>query len=77
MASLDIISRREEGWEFETLLNLVHHRPATMTLAGEVLLSTLRTIRDDHYVVRVDDRWRFKLGIVRTWWFATRGRLEL
>jgi len=77
LACLDAISRQKHGWKFETLLNLIRHRPTTMEVTGEALLSTLRTLRDDHYLVHEDDHWRFKLGIVRAWWFETRGKLGL
>ncbi len=76
-AVLDIVSRKPQGEEFDTLVNLVRHRPKTQTCDPEGILKVLRILRDDHYVLETDGAWRFKLEIVRRWWFDARGRLTL
>jgi len=76
-AALDVLSRYREGLSFNKLLNLVRHRPKTLTIDTETFLEGMYILSDDHYVIQQDDQWRFKLEIVRQWWFGTRGRLGL
>ncbi|MCH8069640.1 MAG: hypothetical protein IID16_10290 [Candidatus Marinimicrobia bacterium] len=76
-AALDILSRNNNGLHFNELLNLVRYRPSTLTIDPESLLEILRTLRDDHYLVGQSSHWRFKLEIVRRWWYEHRGGLEL
>lgn len=76
-AALDVLSREQEGMEFDQLVNLVRHRPKTSTVDTEELLGVLRILRDDHYVVGKENHWRFKLDIVRYWWYSARGRLAI
>ena len=74
---LDLLSRNSNGLPFDEIANLARHRPKTLTVDPEQLLGVIHDLRDDHYVVQEDDLWRFKLEIVRQWWFETRGRLAL
>ena len=76
-ALLDTLSREKAGMAFDTLVNLVRHRPKCVAVDPEQLLKVMRVLRDDHYVVAHNDHWRFKLDIVRQWWFNTRGRSAL
>ena len=75
--TLDILSRSTEGLLLDELVNLLRHRPKTLPLDPEELLKPLRTLQNDHYLIRKDDRWRFKLEVVRKWWWEARGRLPL
>jgi hypothetical protein len=75
--ALDILSRKSRGFAFDELLNLVRHSPKTLMLDGASLLDILQILRDDHYLVQEGARWRFKLEIVRNWWFNHRGKLGL
>lgn len=76
-AALDVLSREEDGIPFDDLLNLVRHRPKTMTLESEALREVLQMLYNDHYVIQEEGQWRFKLEIIRKWWFEARGRLAL
>lgn len=73
---LDLLSRSAEGLQIGELLNLVHHIEKTMGLPHDELLKVLEVLRDDHYLVRRDHAYRFKLEIVRQWWYAARGALR-
>lgn len=76
-AVLDVVSRYPKGCSPQQLLNEIHHRPKMHVVDHETLLPVLRTLRDDHYLVEDDAGWRFKLDIVRQWWFQERGGLGL
>lgn len=76
-AALDILSRDPAGLHFNDLLNLVRHRPKTVSIDPDELHAVMRTLRDDYYVVKSSGSWRFKLEIVRRWWHAERGGIEL
>lgn len=76
-AALDVLSRKADGLHFDELLNLVRHRPKTLMVDSESFLQVLRVLRDDHYVVHKNGQWRFKVEIIRQWWFEARGRLAL
>lgn len=76
-ASLDILSREPHGLGFEDLLNRVRHNPKTLTIDPESLLTVLRILRDDHYLVEHAGRWAFKLDVIRAGWFHMRGRQTL
>lgn len=76
-AALDILSRNNNGLHFNELLNLVRYRPSTLTIDPESLLDVLRTLRNDHYLINQSSHWRFKLEIVRRWWYEHRRGLEL
>ncbi len=71
---LDLLSREQEGMELTQLLNLVRHSPAAYSMAQDDLLKLLEVLRQDHYVIRRDQTYAFKLEIVRLWWYATRGK---
>jgi len=75
--ALDILSRHSKGLPFDELLNLVRHSPKTLMLDAASLLDMLQILRDDHYLIQNGPRWRFKLDIVRRWWFQQRGELGL
>jgi hypothetical protein len=76
-AVLDVLSRKAEGLPFNDIINLIRHRPSTLTVSPEQILKVIQILRDDHYMEGTGDNWRFKLDIVRQWWFETRGRLAL
>jgi hypothetical protein len=76
-AALDVLSREPRGLAFNDLVNLVRHRPKTLDVDPGEVRKILDDLRDDHYIVLVDGLWRFKLGIVRQWWFENRGKLAL
>jgi len=76
-AALDMLSRRAAGMQFDELLNLVRHRPKTLMVDSDSFLQVLRLLRDDYYLIHKNGQWRFKLEILRKWWFETRGRLAL
>jgi len=75
--TLDVISRNEKGASFDTILNLVRHSPKTLTVDGSALLKILGTLRDDHYLVQKKNAWKFKLDLIRRWWFKHRGEMGL
>jgi len=74
---LDVLSESPEGRPFTQLENLVRHRPKMLTLDPERILHVLRDLQQDHYIVLEKDHWRFKLEIVRRWWYEARGRYGL
>ncbi len=73
---LDILSRESDGVQIEQLLNLVRHIERTTSLTQDDLLKVLEVLREDHYVVRQDGTYRFKLEIVRKWWHTARGSIR-
>lgn len=76
-AALDVLSQKSEGLHFNDLLNLVRHRPNTLLVDPESLLNVLRILKDDHYLESRSSHWKYKLEIVRLWWYEHRGGLEL
>ena len=76
-AALDVLSQNASGVDFDTLLNLVRHRPKTKTIDPEQLLGVLDILQKDHYILQENRCWRFKLAIVRDSWHSRRGSLAL
>ena len=76
-AVLDILSGKSEGMQFNKLLNLMRHREETLSINKESLLNILHLLREDHYLINQSSHWRFKLEIVRLWWYEYRGGLDL
>lgn len=73
---LDILSRESDGLPTERMLNLVRHSERSTGLTQDDLLKVLEVLREDHYIVRQDGTYRFKLEIVRKWWHASRGGIR-
>jgi len=73
---LDILSHHDEGYEAKGLLNRVMHHPKHLGLAHDELLELLDILRNDHYLITRGDVYRFKLDIVRKWWYTSRGKLR-
>jgi hypothetical protein len=72
-----VLSQHQKGLPFNTLLNLVRHRPKTVITDPETFRDVMGILKADHYVIEQNDQWQFKLEIVRQWWYEARGRLAL
>lgn len=72
---LDVLSQSPGGFDANALLNRVRHTPRMLGISPDELLRLLSALRDDHYIARRDDLYRFKLEIVRQWWHQHRGHL--
>ena len=73
---LDVLSFYEQGLVPDELLNLIRHKPKLLIIDPESLIEVLDTLKDDHYLVKHDGKWAFKLNIVRQWWQSERGDLS-
>jgi hypothetical protein len=77
LAALDVLSRESEATAFDDLLNAIRHRPQTLALDPNGLLEVLNILKDDYYLIESSGGWRFKVELVRAWWFENRGKLGL
>jgi hypothetical protein len=71
---LDVLSSKKEGMDLSEIINLVRHHPKTLTSDTEQISKVIDILRDDHYIIAYDGKWKFKLGIIRKWWWNSRGK---
>ncbi|MBN1900586.1 hypothetical protein JW926_04585 [Candidatus Sumerlaeota bacterium] len=73
-SALNVISREKEGMTLDDIVNLARHQPKTLNCDMEQCSRVLDILHKDHYITMQNDRWRFKLDIVRKWWWNKRGK---
>jgi len=71
---LDVLSSRQEGMDLRKIINLVRHHPKTITADAGQISKVIEILRDDHYIIAHDGKWKFKLEIIRKWWWNSRGQ---
>jgi hypothetical protein len=71
---LDALSKEPNGMPLDQIVNLVRHRPKTQTADASQVRDVVEMLERDHYLLREDARFTFKLGLVRRWWWENRGR---
>ena len=71
---LNVLSKKSEGMPLDELINLVRHHPKTKIIDKDQLGRVLDTLYKDHYIIMQNGRWRFKLEIIRKWWWERRGK---
>jgi hypothetical protein len=74
---LNVLSKENAGLIMDEILNLVRHHPKTLICDMEQVSKVIDTLHKDHYLIKHNDNWKFKLEIVRKWWWNKKGRYGL